>query len=395
MKGFIVINGNARFESDFIHSQRDRLLSSHHVKSSVRNWRKVLLITAAWRKDEFNEGHVKESLFSIGVPSKKSGGVEQNIQNLGLYHEFNRLKDMDQGLYALYHRKQEVIKKTKEFYARKNNEFLAILRDQVRMMKEIFPETSLAGILNYNVLHHSRDLTGFDERELFHHYCCQDLQDTMSKIIENDQLMLRICGEIEGYFRDRSRVDEHPVYIAMRDEFRNRILSANSIFLFGGHMPVLLNRLKFFDLRDAFREALCRGTNFYTVSAGSMALADKVIVYDDFGHAAEGGHGREFEFFDKGLGLVTKVAIFPHCMDRIQTDDPDNLSYLANRFSSGVCVGLNEKSFLLVETVQDPHSGSVSDRFVSIGKGDGVYVFDQSGRKLCRGYGEVVETFNS
>lgn len=392
MKGFIVINGNARFESDFIHSQRERLLSSHHIDPAVRNWRKVLLITAAWRKDEFNEGHVKDALLSIGIPSRESGGFEQNIQNLGLYHEFNRLRDIDPGLYAFYHRKQEVIKKTKEFYARKNNEFLAILRDQVRMMRELFPNASLNGILDYDVPHHSRDLTGFDEIELFHHFCCQDVQDTMAKIIENDSLMLRICDQIEGYFRDRSRVEEHPVYIAMREEFRNRILSANSIFIFGGHMPVLLNRLKFFDLKGVFNEALCRGTNFYTVSAGSMALADKVIVYDDFGHRAEGGHGREFEFFDNGLGLVTKVAIFPHCMDRIQTDEPDNLSYLANRFSSGPCVGLNEESFLLVETVQDPQTGSVCDRFVSIGHGDGVYVFDQSGRKICRRFGETVDT---
>ncbi|PKK88489.1 MAG: hypothetical protein CVV64_18465 [Candidatus Wallbacteria bacterium HGW-Wallbacteria-1] len=391
MKGWIVVNGNLRFDTDFIGTHKEMLMSSHHVDPDVRDWRKVLLITAAWQKNEFQEGHIKQALESIGIPSRFDGGFDQNIQNLGLYHEFNDLRSREQDLYTRYHRKQDVIIRTKEFYTRKNDEFLQILRDQVGMIRANFDGSSLAGILDYDVLRHRSELSHYNEAELFYHYCCQDVQDTMSKIIENDNLMLKICNEIDDYFRDRSRIDENPDYIATRDRLRRNILSSNSIFLFGGNLPVLLNRLKFFNLRDVFQEALYRGTNFYTVSAGSMALSDKVIVFDDFGNDQSDGGKKEFEFFDRGLGLVNRVTLFPHCMDRIQTDDPDNLSYLANRFSTGPCVGLNENSFLLVETVREAETGGVRDRYVSVGKRDGVYVFDRSGHKHCRTFGQEIQ----
>ena len=390
MKGHILFNGNIQFEGDFIRRHSDLLLESHHVDPEVRKWRKVLLVTAAWQQREFEEGHIKEEIAQIGIPSRVEGGFEQNIQNLGVYHEFNRFREKSPTIYEHYHQKQEVVLRTKIFYRRKNVEFVAILRDQTKMMKETFPGVTLAHILDYDVLHHEGDLTHFDERELLFHYACQDVQDTLHKIRENDELMLRICRQIDSYFRDRSRVDENPTYIAIRDELRDRILSANSIVIFGGHMPVLLNRLRFFRLDDVFHEALNRGTNFYTISAGSMSLAEKVIVYDDFHTDEYGRRQKEFEFFDKGLGLVTKVQLFPHCMDRIQTDDEDNLSYLAHRFASGPCVGLNEESYLLVETVSDQVTGGVRDRFLSIGERDGVYVFDRTGKKNCRSRGEEV-----
>ena len=391
MKGWILFNGNIRFDVDFVHRQRERLLRSQHVDDEVRNWRKVLLVTAAWQQAEFEESHLKEAIEEIGIPSRFEGGFDRNVQNLALYHEFERLKERAPEIYVLYHEKQEVVIRSKAFYRRKNDEYVAMLRDQTRLIRETFPGTALADILAYDVQHHQSELSHFSPGEVLFHYCCKDVQDTMASIRANDARMLEVCDEIEHYFRQRSRVDEHPLYIATRSTLRERILSANSIFLFGGNLPVLLNRLQFFRLRDVFHEALHRGTNFYTVSAGSMVLAEKIIVFDDFWGEEGSDRRKEFEFFDRGLGLVSKIALFPHCMDRIQTDDPDNLSYLAHRFSSGPCVGLNQDSFLLVETMTDEETGGVRERFLSIGERDGVYVFDRSGRKVCRRKGEELQ----
>lgn len=390
MKGWILFNGNIGFEPDFVARFAERITSSHHVDPGVRDSLKVLLVTAAWQTNEYDEGHLKTAFLAAGVPSRHEGGFEQNVQNLGLYHDFNRLRDLEPDLYARYHERQAVVIRTKEFYRRKNEAFLGLLRGQVALVRDAFPEATLARILSYDVVHHRGDLHRFDERRLLWHYCCQDLQDTMAKIVENDALMLEACRELDRYFRDRARIDENPTYLEIRDELRRRILSANSVFMAGGHMPVLINRLRFFDLDSVFREALWRGTNFYTISAGSMALCEKIIVYDDF-YGEEGSvRRREFEFFDTGLGLVTAVTLFPHCMDRIQTDEPDNLTYLAHRFASGPCVGLNEESYLLVESVREA-DGSVRDRHVSVGEHDGVYVFDRSGAKVCRACGDEVD----
>lgn len=390
LKGWIILNGNIQNEADLVRRFADRIRESHHVDPEVRQWRKVLLITAAWQKSEHQEGHVKQALSEIGIPSRVVGEHDENIQNLSVYHEFNRFRRLEPELHRQYHEKQSVIIKTKEFYRRKNSEFVRMLREQTKFVQETYPGVSLADILSYDVPSRRSLLPRLAERELTFHYYCQDIQDTLAKLVDNDAAMVRICREVERAFRSRSRVDENPLFIAIRDDLRRRILSANSILIFGGRVSVLLNRLWFFRLHDALREALWRGTNFYGVSAGSVVLAEKVILYDDFwGDDGEKAR-KEFEFFDNGLGLVTRVTLFPHCMDRIQTDSPDNLAYLAHRFASDVCVGLNEESFLLIEPFRDADSGHVRERFVSVGTNDGVYVFDRAGNKICRHNGEEV-----
>jgi hypothetical protein len=390
MKGSILFNGNIRLDIDFVHRYARRLVESHHVDPDVRHWRRVLLVTAAWTDGEFDEGHVKQALFRAGIPSRVEGGFEQNVVNLSVYHELRRFLDEHPDIHRAWRESQEVVNRTKEFYRRKNVEYLRILRDSTKYVRDLFPGVSLADILAYDVSHARERLRRLDDRALLFHYCCQDVQDTLAKIVANDDTMLSICHEVEAYFRDRSRLDENPQFISMRDQLRTRVLGANSIMVFGGNLQVLLTCLRFFRLRGAFHEALYRGANYYSVSAGSMALAEKIIIYDDFSGDGQARPRKEFEFYDNGLGLVSKVTLFPHCMDRIQTDDRDNLAYLAHRFSTGPCVGLNEDSFLLVEPYHDPRLGCVRERYMSVGEHDGVYVFDRRGDKTCRRFGEEV-----
>jgi hypothetical protein len=52
-------------------------------------------------------------------------------------------------------------------------------------------------------------------------------------------------------------------------------------------------------------------------------------------------------------------------------------------------VGLNEESFLLLDTEQ-ASDGRLYPRFTSVGEKDGVYVFDPSGQKIRVDYGGEV-----
>ncbi|HLM73672.1 MAG TPA: Type 1 glutamine amidotransferase-like domain-containing protein, partial [Polyangiaceae bacterium] len=162
-----------------------------------------------------------------------------------------------------------------------------------------------------------------------------------------------------------------------RERLERRILSANSILLFGGRLDLLLDALRFFKLREPMFEALRRGAQFVAMSAGAMVLCERVIVYDDLAETR-----RDFQLYDRGLELVRDIQLFPHCMERIQTDDPDNLAYLARRFRHHVCVGLNQRSFLLLE--MQPR------RAISKGEDDGVYVFGPDGDKLCYRAGQAI-----
>src|SRR5690606_26111270 len=140
-------------------------------------------------------------------------------------------------------------------------------------------------------------------------------------------------------FFANSNVQNNQVYQSLKKELEERILSSNSIFIFGGNVAVLYNRLNFFILMDVFTEALNRGNNFYTVSAGSMSLCDKIIVFDDNSSQwAKKNEMYDYELFDVGFGLVKKVQIFPHCRDYIHLEDSDTITYTVERFKDTVCV---------------------------------------------------------
>ena len=201
----------------------------------------------------------------------------------------------------------------------------------------------------------------------------------IDRLVANDDRMVRLLSELDEQFVDGTGLHYNPTWLRLRTDLANRILSANSIFLFGGNLAELHRCLNFFRLREPLMEALRLGATFLSVSAGSLLLCERIIIYNDFESS------REFQLFDRGFGLVRHLQLFPHCMDRIQTDDPDNLSYLAYRFQNRTCVGLNQDSFLLME-------GDPELVCTSTGSRDGVYVFDPSGAKRCYRQGERLLT---
>lgn len=389
MKGSIILNGNIRFEVDYIYKFKDRINSSNHTNPEVRKNKKVLLITAAWRKEEYNEAHVKKALRDIGIKSKYKNGYDINIQNLAIYHTFNEFKKDEPEIYNLYHEKQENIIAVKEFYRKKNRSLVDILKSQMKQIKKEFPGVSFSEVMNYDVKGEAKRMVDKDVRQHRFHYYCRDVQYTLKHIRDMDNEMAAVSTEIDDYFFKKSRVAENPTYQKQKKMLEERILSSNSIFIFGGHVAVLMNRLNFYKLKDVFRKALADGTNFYTVSAGSDVLCDKIILYGwvDLEHPDP---DRDFEFFDHGFGLITKLTLFPHCLDRIKTEDPDTLSYLAHRFESSICVGLDQNSFLKLETYLDEND-RMYERYVSVGKEEGAYVFDKSGKMIEKRYGEELD----
>ena len=390
MKGYIVFNGNIKLEVDFINKFKNMILCSNHIDPEVRDSKKVLLITAAWQKREFQESHIKKALYGIGIQPKYQNGFDQHVQNLSIYHDFNSFKTNAPSIYNFYHSKQEVIQRVKSFYREKNSGLIAILQKQLTILKKTFKNITLHKALTYDVAENAEKLSSINQWDLLYHYACQDIQNTMKTLKENDATMLKICKEIDDYFFEKSNIYQNEVYLELRKRLQERILSSNTIFIFGGHVGVLYNRLNFFKLKDTFTEALNRGTNFYTVSAGSLSLCDNIIVFDDNSSEWATSHANhnmyDFELFDLGFGLVKKVQIFPHCKEYINMKDHDTISYTAERFDKSLCVGLDQESFLLLETYEE--DGKEYERFTSIGKEEGLYIFRKDGKIDIARYGQ-------
>ncbi|MFO0756643.1 MAG: Type 1 glutamine amidotransferase-like domain-containing protein [Byssovorax sp.] len=371
MAGAILFNGNAETEDHLIRAAAPLLLGSRHEDPEVAASRRVLLVTAGWAKNEHDEGHVKRSLNAIGLSSRYEGGFDRALGNLSLYREIEQLFEAAPRLAGTWKELRRAADLARRFYLEHNAHLIDLFRRTLREAKSIDPSLTVPRLAG------DEDHAG-EGFPLARYALARELGQAFRTLEDNDDHLVDLLREIEQRAFDDSGMTYDPRWRAARERLEARILSANAIILFGGRLDLLLDGLRFFRLREPMGEALRRGTVFVSMSAGAMVFCERVIVYDDLAEAR-----RDFQLYDRGLSLVRDLQLFPHCMERIQTDDPDNLAYLARRFRHHVCVGLNQRSFLLWE--MKPRKAT------SLGTEDGVYVFDPEGKKVCYRAGERID----
>jgi len=120
-----------------------------------------------------------------------------------------------------------------------------------------------------------------------------------------------------------------------RSEIRRALDGAEAVVIEGGHVPVLLNRLRLFGI-----DQLMAGKVVVACSGGAMALAERVVLFHDSppwgpGHAEVG---------EVGMGLYSGVVALPHGSTRLRLDDRERVSRLAARFAPDTLVLLDRGS---------------------------------------------------
>lgn len=129
-----------------------------------------------------------------------------------------------------------------------------------------------------------------------------------------------------------------PVLAAQSAELERLIASAGLVCIAGGHVAVLLNRLKLFGLERALRSRPVAAW-----SAGAMALAERIVLFHD--HPPQGAGNAEV--FEAGLALVRGAVFLPHAATRLATSSAPRLALLARRFAPATCYTLDDGSRLL------------------------------------------------
>jgi peptidase E len=370
MRGALLFNGNAETVDDLVRAAAPLLLSSRHEDPEVARSKRVLLVTAAWAEREHDEGAVKRALNAIGLPSRFEHGFDRALVNLSLHHELHGLARTSPQLLEAWLEGRRVAEMARSFYLEHNAHLIQLFRRTLAEGKREDRALTVARLAS------DQGHYGGGER-LLRWTLSRELRQALDTLEANDDHLVGLLQEIEQRAFDASGLAYDPAWRAAQARLEQRILAANTIMLFGGRLDRLLDALRFFRLRDALGEALRRGVQIVAMSAGAMVLCERVIVYDDMAATR-----RDFQLYDRGLALVRDVQLFPHCTERIQTDDPDNLAYLARRFRHHACVGLNQRSFLLFEPGLR--------RATSIGEEDCVVVFDPEGRKLSYHRGESI-----
>lgn len=367
MRGRIVFNGNGG--SELI----ERVGPLLHAPGGGSP--QVLLVTAAWAAGEYGEGAVKEALYAQGVRSRVEGGFDQAVVNLCAWHVWTAFLERRQDV-ARVCAEVDAARSTIRAWYQERTRFDAEMVRQAAALSRQRSSRFRLGALG------SREPIGPDAvrsgAELVALALGREILASVETLVQNDVRMLESLVQAELQVPARTGLRLDPDWLAERARMSARILAADVIFFFGGSPTSLLEPLRFFDLQPALLEALRRGATFVCSSAGALVMCERMIVFDD---RNPDPIARHFQLLDRGLGLVGGLQVLPHCMDRIHTDDPDNLAYLARRFGDRLCVGLNRESYLLLDLARQTAT-SFGD--------DGVYVFAADGVKRRYDRGEQV-----
>jgi hypothetical protein len=273
------------------------LLGPQHVKPTVGQVLRdigvrgpIALVTAGWQEREGEDEAIALELGRMAV-------------NLTLHARADDVFARDQELAAAYKQRQQRLRRLQDFY-----------RVRLEHAEEAARVISLR--------HVDPDLLADEERV------------SLELVRRLDEDHLERCRQVHAEFAGRWRPAERDRVALHRSELRETLASCDAVVIAGGHVAVLLNRLKLFDL-----VSLLPG-RVIAWSAGAMALSEKVVLFHD-----DPPHGVGVaEILDAGLGLVTGIVVLPDPRRRLRLADRERMARFARRFAPAVCVPMDQAS---------------------------------------------------
>lgn len=127
---------------------------------------------------------------------------------------------------------------------------------------------------------------------------------------------------------------------AARAPLAEAVGEAAAVLVAGGHIGVLLSRLRLLNLGPALATR-----PVIAWSAGAMAMTDQVVVFHDSPPQGAGAA----EVFDTGLGLVHRRILLPDAANRLRLDDPIRVATLARRYVPAACLTLDGGAGLVLK----------------------------------------------
>jgi hypothetical protein len=272
---------------------------------------------------QFKEPNLAQALRRLGIEGPLvtiSAGWQEREGEIDELRNHVRLPVTDLALYA---RTESVFAEDSELHAAHRQRQLRLreLQDLYRLRLE-----------------HAKDAA----RELAQREGDPDLlrraqRSAMHGLRRLDREHLTAIEREHANFRRELRPQQRASVVRHIQELRRQIESAAAVLVAGGHVAVLANRLRLFDLRR-----LLAGKSLLAWSAGAMALADCIVLFHD--HPPQGAGNAEV--FDSGLGLRPGVVALPHAQSRLALHDCSRVALIARRFAPAHCLTLDHGSML-------------------------------------------------
>lgn len=159
----------------------------------------------------------------------------------------------------------------------------------------------------------------------------------LAAVRELDEHQLRRMAELRSGFTDDTALAARPAVARERAEISGLLDGVAAIVVDGGHVAVLLNRIRLFGV-----EALLVGRSVVGISGGAMVLTERLVLFHDSPPWGP-GHAEVAEF---GLGRAPGIVALPRAARRLRLDDPVRVGRFALRFAPAECLALDGGSRL-------------------------------------------------
>ena len=239
----------------------------------------IAAITAGWQEREQELDELQEHL-------------AQDVVNLRLYERSETILTEDHELAQALQRKKRSLRELQRLYRMRLDHAMADAREMM----------SLDG----------RDALVRDHR-----------QASIRALRTLDRQHLTRIQRLHEEFDQEWQPHQRDAVARQRDEVLQEIDGAGAIAIAGGHVAVLLNRLRLFALDDVLPTR-----PIVAWSAGAMALTERVVLFHD---SPPQGAGNA-EVFEAGLGCTRGLIALPHASQRLNLDDPVRVALMARRF---------------------------------------------------------------
>jgi len=253
----------------------------------------MVAITAGWQE---REGELEDLSAHVGQP----------VADLGLYRLAEQVFDLDPELARAHRERQALLQELRELY---------LLR-----------------------LHHAKATL----RALFEHdgkpqQVAPARRQALNALRRLDREHLRAIARVHGEHERDWNTANRPALQHALQLLQEKVAGAALILIAGGHVAVLMNRLRLFAA-----QRWLAGKPIVAWSAGAMVLGEAVTLFHD--HPPQGAGN--VEVFDMGLSLLPQLQFFPDAGRRLQLNQPARVAMLARRFAPRHCLTLDEGACL-------------------------------------------------
>lgn len=262
------------------------------VESLVADRKRPLaVITAGWEEREDEDQELRDHL-------------QRPAHNLAIWQRVERIFEKDTELLEAMRQRHDTLRKVQELYRVR-------LAGMMESTRELFRRTGDEELLD------------------------PERNDALVMLQGLDTQHVERVTQIHATFEARWRPSERPAVQKEAKEIARLLREASCLLIAGGHISVLLHRMRLFDVLGLHGDR-----PVIAWSAGAMVLTERIVLF----HDTPPQGSADAEVMEAGFGAVPGIVALPHPKKRLRTDDERNVRLFAGRFAPSQCVLLDNGS---------------------------------------------------